>query len=134
MASRRYGSAKKHGGVPVDGGGWSGARARWENDVLTPYEKVGAVLTAGQLLRISTAALLAFFHTSTTPHTEAADTVANRNKAFTVPNRPNDDSYYINAPPATFFHLVEQGTATAPILRAANETRYIYAKLALANR
>ncbi len=133
MASRRYGSAKKHGGVPVDGGGWSGARARWENDVLTPYEKVGAVLTAGQLLRISTAALLAFFHTSTTtPHAEA-NTAANRNKAFTHSIKSRNDSYYMNAPPVTFFHLVEQGTATAPILRAANETRYIYANLVSAN-
>jgi hypothetical protein len=111
------------------GGGWHGARLRWERQgQLTPLEKVGAVLSAGQLLRISTVSLMAFFRTSAAvvhpSYDETTDATGGARAALP------ELLTRVDAPPMAFFHIMERQSDGAAALQPTSETSSIYAHYA----
>jgi hypothetical protein len=98
------------------GGDWGEAQHRWSQPGrLTSYEKVGAVLSAGQLLRISTVALMAFFQNSSAlPPPQAAS------DGWRAGGEP--------PPPMALFHVSESQSDGVTTLHPAHEAKRIYAQ------
>jgi hypothetical protein len=103
---------------PEEGGGWADAQRRWaQPGRLTSYEKVGAVLSAGQLLRISTVALMSLFQNN---HDDN-DAVSAHGAWRMEGDKP---------PPIALFHLTEHQSDGVATLRAADDARRIYERYA----
>ena len=98
------------------GGGWEGARRRWETHALLPMERVVALVAVGQLMRLGLDAtgLWGFIRRLIPWGGERGRPDAGSGGGEEPPHTVNDN--LDGDEPILFFHIVDRGVAGAPLI------------------